>query len=353
MNALPDPEFWRGRRVLLTGHTGFKGAWAALWLSRLGANVTGLALPPETDPSLFALAGIDEYITSLMVDLRDHKAVAVAINDVRPDLVLHMAAQALVRRSLTEPVETFATNVMGTVHLLDALGRTGGCRAILVATSDKVYRNNGSGDPFEENDILGGDDPYSASKAAAELVVRAYGLSNLVGGARIATARGGNVIGGGDFSEDRIVPDVVRATRCNGNLALRHPEATRPWQHVLDCLAGYFLYLQALVGDDCVPSALNFGPDDGEPITVAALANALQDALGASKGHHYQPVASSIEKPVLALTSRAARTRLGWSDRLTGPSCIAETAGWYKAWMNGENMRLATLRQIEAYERLT
>jgi CDP-glucose 4,6-dehydratase len=353
MNPLPDPEFWRGRRVLLTGHTGFKGAWAALWLGRMGANVTGLALPAETDPSLFTLTGIDEHVTSLMVDLRDRKAVATAIDKVRPELVLHLAAQALVRRSLAEPVETFETNVMGTVHLLDALGRTGGCRAILVATSDKVYRNNGSGNPFEESDILGGDGPYSASKAATELVVRAYRLSNLVGGARVATARGGNVIGGGDFSEDRIVPDVIRAMRSGGRLTLRHPEATRPWQHVLDCLAGYLLYLQALAGDEPIPSALNFGPDGAEPTTVAALVTALQDALGAPNGHHYQPVASSIEKPALAITSRAARARLGWTDRLTGPRCIAETAGWYSAWMNGEDMRAATLRQIEAYERLT
>ncbi|MDB5463805.1 MAG: CDP-glucose 4,6-dehydratase protein [Phenylobacterium sp.] len=240
--AALDRAFWRGQRVLLTGHTGFKGSWAAVWLERLGAEVTGLALAPDQSPSLFELAGVETLTRSLVVDLRDRAAVEAALAGRSFDLVLHMAAQPIVRTAIAEPVETFATNVMGTVHLLQALRVQAALKAALAITSDKVYANAETGRAFAEGDALGGKDPYSASKAATEIAVQSFAKSYFEpAGVPLATARGGNVIGGGDFSPDRIVADIVRAARAQQPVVLRHPEATRPWQHVLDCLAGYLV----------------------------------------------------------------------------------------------------------------
>lgn len=351
MARLPDPEFWRGRRVLLTGHTGFKGSWAALWLTRLGAEVTGLALPPDTDPSLFSLAGVDGGMASHLVDLRDREAVRAVVDEARPQIVLHLAAQPLVRRSIREPVETIATNVMGTTHLLDALRRQSGIQAILVVTSDKVYANAERGLPFAEDDALGGKEPYSASKAAVELVAAAFASSYFdERGVPLATARAGNVVGGGNFSEDRIVPDLVRAALAGETLVLRHPEAVRPWQHVLDCIAGYFVYAEALAGREDVPRTLNFGPEPTEPVTVAEFTDALQAALGVAGGWRHEPVAGSVEAKHLTLDSDVARRLLGWRDRLPGRACVSAVADWYQAWMQGADMRQATLAQIADYE---
>lgn len=350
MSRLPDPDFWRGRRVLLTGHTGFKGSWAALWLKQLGAEVTGLSLPPDTDPSLFVLAGIGAEVGSHFADLRESNAVAAVVRESRPQIVLHMAAQALVRRSLRDPVETMASNVTGTVHLLEALRRQEDLETILVVTSDKVYANSERGLPFTEADPLGGKDPYSASKAAAEIVTASYATSYFTpAGIPVATARAGNVVGGGNFSEDRIVPDLVRAALARQPLVLRHPEAVRPWQHVLDCLAGYFVYAEALAGGEDVPAALNFGPEPGDPVTVAEFATAVQAALGVTDGWRHEPVPGSVEARHLTLDSGLARRLLEWEDRLPGRACVSAVAGWYGAWMNGADMRAATLAEIAEY----
>ena len=273
-----ERAFWRDRRVLLTGHTGFKGAWLALWLERLGAQVFGLALPP-TIPSPRGFPNWrPRRSRSRIGDIRDAGVVARAVQEARPQIVIHMAAQALVRRSYRAPVETFATNVMGTAHLLDSLRGAEGLQAVLVVTTDKVYRNDGNGHPFAEDDPLGGADPYSASKAAAEIVVASMATS-FFGGKGVATARAGNVIGGGDWSEDRLIPDIWRAVKAGKPLRLRNPEATRPWQHVLDPLAGYLRYAERLASGADVPKALNFGPLPGDALTVAEIADAMLAAM--------------------------------------------------------------------------
>jgi CDP-glucose 4,6-dehydratase len=347
-----DPRFWRGRRVLLTGHTGFKGGWAALWLHRLGARVTGLALPAE-HPSFHDAVRIDALVETRLLDLQDADAIVRAVGEIRPEIVLHLAAQPIIRRSLVAPVETFAVNVMGTVHLLDALRALDGVAAVLVVTSDKVYRNSEAGRPFTEDDRLGGKDPYSGSKAACEIVTESMAQSFLEPrGIRWATARGGNVVGGGDFAADRLVPDCVRAVRAARPLVLRHPEATRPWQHVLDCLAGYLAYLQGLGQGADLPTSLNFGPAPAAAIPVGALATAMLEALGAPEPWRHQPEPGSIEMKTLSIDSSRARASLGWHDRLTGAAVIAATADWYRAWHEGEDMRAFSLGQIENWEYL-
>ena len=340
--------FWRGRRVLVTGHTGFKGAWASLWLTQLGAEVTGLALHPET-PSIIALTG--GAGNSIICDLRDRSAVARYVAEASPELVLHMAAQPLVRRSYREPVETFATNVMGTAHLLDALGPIDDVRAVLIVTSDKVYDNDEAGRAFVEADRLGGHDPYAASKAAAEILAASWRRSFLAERrVRLSTARGGNVIGGGDFSEDRLVPDIVRAFRAGTPLQLRNPGATRPWQHVLDCLSGYFSFLEAMATGRDAPDSLNFGPHDpSDVMTVATVSDEMTRALGGAPQWEQDHGPSPHEMAALSIDSRVARKVLGWQGRLDARTAIRWTADWYGAWANGADMRRVTLDQIAAY----
>jgi CDP-glucose 4,6-dehydratase len=349
--AALDRGFWRGKRILLTGHTGFKGAWAAIWLSELGAEVTGLALAPDQTPSLFELAGVDRLIRSMLVDLRDEDAVAGAVGGRSFDLVLHMAAQPIVRTSIEAPVATFASNVMGTVHLLQALRAQPALKAALVVTSDKVYANAETGRAFVEGDPLGGKDPYSASKAATEIAVASFAKSYFEpAGVPLATARGGNVIGGGDFSRDRIVADIVRAARGQEAVILRHPDATRPWQHVLDCLAGYLVYLQALAVDPTTPRAMNFGPrPGGHEVTVGELASLGVEALGAQPWRH-EPDPSSIEARSLAIDAGQAGRRLGFESRLDAPAAVALTMDWYRRQANGEDALGLCRQEIADYE---
>jgi CDP-glucose 4,6-dehydratase len=349
-SPLPHPAFWSGKRVLLTGHTGFKGSWAALWLTGMGAKVTGFALAPNTKPALYDLAKVGSEMNSIIGDVRDPNAVKAAVDAADPQIVIHLAAQPLVRRSIAEPAETFATNVQGTVHLLDALRGRKSPQTVLVVTSDKVYANDDLGRAFVETDRLGGKDPYSASKAAVEIVTQAYATTYFNNGSvRVATARGGNILGGGDFSEDRLVPDIIRALNGRTRLALRHPDATRPWQHVLDCIAGYFLFVEALAVDRAVPRALNFGPNPSKSMTVAALAEAIFRALGKEPAWDHVSVAGSIEMKALALDASQARACIGWRDRLAGEMVIRWTADWYRAYAAGKDMRAATLGQIAAY----
>ncbi len=345
-----DPAFWRGKRVLLTGHTGFKGAWAAFWLHGLGAEVHGLALDAEP-VSLYRALRLDELICSHVADLRDTGAVAQVIAAARPELVLHMAAQSLVHRSMQEPDATFAINVGGTVHLLDALRLAPNLNAVLVITSDKVYLDLGDGRAHVEGDRLGGRDPYSASKAACEIATAAMAQSFLQPlGVRVATARGGNVIGGGDFAPWRLVPDTVRAARSGMPLVLRNPDSTRPWQYVLDCLCGYFAYLAALASDAVVPSSLNFGPGDGRHATAAELAAGIQRALGVTQGWAHEPDPETRETHALAIDSTAARRILSWRDRASGAGMIAATAAWYAAWSEGADMRRVSQQQMAHYQ---
>lgn len=347
----PDPGFWSGKHVLLTGHSGFKGAWAAIWLARMGARVTGLALPPEDGPNLFALARVAERIDGHVVDLRDRAAVAAALARRDYDVVLHMAAQALVRESIRDPIATFATNVMGTAHLLDALRRQQALQALLVITSDKVYSNAETGRAFVEGDALGGKDPYSASKAATEIVTASFARSFFAqDGTKVATARGGNVIGGGDFSRDRIVADIVRAALAQEETVLRHPEATRPWQHVLDCVAGYLVYAERLASDPNTPASLNFGPRSGAPtMTVGDLASHAVAALGAKNWRH-EPDPASIEALALGIDTSLARDVLGFESRLDAPVAVDWTMEWYRRWVDGGDALALCEDQISRYE---
>lgn len=348
--AGPRAAFWRGKRVLITGHTGFKGAWAVIWLREMGAEVSGFALPPETGPNLFAAARLADRMDSDFVDLRDGDAVSAALKRFEPQIILHLGAQALVRRSYREPAATFATNVQGTANLLDAARSLPGLQAVLVVTSDKVYENDGSGGPFPETARLGGHDPYSASKAAAEIVVASYRQAFFdAAGVRLATARGGNVIGGGDFSEDRIVPDVWRAHRAGAPVVLRYPHATRPWQHVLDCLSGYLTYVEALVERRTVVTAMNFGPQEKTGVPVSLLVSQMQSAIDSAQGWRLADGPQPPEMPALGLNCDLALSALNWRAKLTAQECVALTAAWYKAYAQGRDVFDVTREQVNAY----
>ncbi len=347
---LPDPGFWAGQRVLLTGHTGFKGSWAALWLEQMGAIVHGLALAPDHVPDLHSRLTPFKAHHSLILDITDAAAVRDAVEHTRPSLVLHMAAQPLVRAAYADPARTFATNVQGTVNLLEALVSAPDLKAALIVTTDKVYRNTGEGRRFTEGDPLGGDDPYSASKAGTELVTAAYAHSRL-GHLPLATARGGNVIGGGDWSTDRLIPDVWRALHAGQPLQLRYPAATRPWQHVLDCLSGYFCFLETLAAEPNAPRALNFGPAaEDPPLPVATVADAMSSALGLPTPWQQAPGLHPPEAPALALDSSAAATHLGWQPRLTGAQALQWTADWYRGFDAGTPARDLCRAQLAAYQ---
>lgn len=339
--------------MLLTGHTGFKGSWLAFWLHHLGAEVTGISHAPS-ERGLFRMLRLDDLVQTHVVDLRDAPAVAGAVAEAQPELVLHLTAQTSVQRSLIDPAESFAINVLGTVHLLDALRAVPTLKAVLVVTTDKVYADIPDGKARREGDRLGGDDPYAASKAACELATAALAQSFLApNGVAVATARAGNVIGGGDFAPGRLVPDVVNAARSGQKLTLCSPDARRPWQHVLDCLSGYLTYAAALATDPTTPLALNFGPRTDAGPTVGEIANAMLEALGAPDAWTYVPLPEVHETHVLSLDSTPARRTLGWTDRLPGPRMIAETAAWYRAWARNADLRAVTLQQITGYEALS
>lgn len=346
-----DPSFWRGRRVLVTGHTGFKGSWLCAWLLRLEARVCGLALAPVSEPNLFSLLRLDGAIDSHLVDLLDVDAVRRTISATTPEVVVHMAAQPLVHYSLAFPRTTIETNVTGLVNLLDVLRNREQSPAIVCVTSDKVYAEGTADRAFVESDPLGGDDPYSASKACAEIVAAAYRASygpHL----RLCTARAGNVIGGGDWSQNRLVPDVIRAMECGYTPVLRNPRSTRPWQHVLDALQGYLLLAQGMArGDRSMETAWNFGPDESKLPTVEEVALRVmrvfgKDAWNAGSGN-------PIERATLRVDASKARERLGWRSRLPIDDAILWTATWYARHAAGEPVDRLVAEQIDAYEALT
>ncbi len=347
-------NFWSGRKVFLTGHTGFKGSWAVLLLKELGADVTGFSLAPPTSPGLFDLANVDSDCHGICGDIRDREHLATAIADAQPEIVLHMAAQPLVRESYVTPVETYATNVMGTVHLLEACRKTPGVQAIVVITTDKCYQNNGWVWGYRENDRLGGADPYSNSKAACELVVEAYRHSFFNGSnekesTRIASARAGNVIGGGDFAADRLIPDAIRAFMAQRPLEIRNPLAIRPWQHVLEPLAGYLLLAERLCAGPDFAEGWNFGPRTEESAPVEQVIDLLtaQWGNGASwvQDHGYHP----YEAATLKLDCTKARIELGWEPIFALEEAIRITGDWYLAYQRGDDMRRFTLDQIRNY----
>ena len=344
-------EFWRQRRVFLTGHTGFKGAWLALWLREMGASVTGYALAPHTSPNLFTLLG--PQVRSIIGDVRDSKALSAAMHEADPQIVIHMAAQALVRESYRDPVATFAINVMGTAHLLEACRRLPALQCCVVVTSDKVYENSGAAAAFDERDRLGGHDPYSNSKACTELVTGSFRDSFFEHGPPLATARAGNVIGGGDWSADRLIPDCVRALQAGSSVSLRYPDAIRPWQHVLEPLSGYLRLAQALVETpETAPRAVNFGPNPASFCTVHEVVDAFSARFGGKPGWQRDAGAHPQEAKVLTLSSTLAQRSLGWQPALDVEASLAWTADWYRAHTAGEDMLTFSRTQISRYRTL-
>ena len=352
-----DRGFWAGRRVFMTGHTGFKGSWALAMLAELGAEVTGFALAPPTTPCLFDL--IDgpslcrEGQGDLRGDIRDADALARAVADARPEIVLHMAAQPLVRESYVTPVATYATNVMGTVHLLEACRLAPGVRAIVVVTTDKCYENHGWVWGYRENDRLGGADPYSNSKAACELVVDAYRRSffSADSGTRLqlGSARAGNVIGGGDFAADRLIPDAVRAFAAGESLAIRNPLAVRPWQHVLEPLAGYLQLARRLHETRSAAEGWNFGPPTEESASVATVAGMVAARWGGAAGWKQDEGFHPHEAATLKLDSTKARLELGWTPAFDLQRAVDATTDWYLAHRDGADMRAFTFAQVRDY----
>jgi CDP-glucose 4,6-dehydratase len=350
----PERGFWAGRRVLVTGHTGFKGAWLCMWLEKLGARVQGLALAPDTAPNLFDLSGLAGRVESRLVDIRDFQATRAAVASAAPEIVFHLAAQSLVRRSYADPVDTYAVNVMGTVHLLQALRECSEVRAVVNVTSDKCYDNREWPWAYRETDALGGYDPYSSSKACAEIVSAAW-RSSFANAAALATARAGNVIGGGDWAQDRLIPDFVRAVSAGTRLSVRNPSAVRPWQHVLEPLAGYLILAQRLMQDaNQGAAAWNFAPFDHESATVAQIAQRVVELWGGDAAWVTEASAPRVhEAHYLRVDASKARAVLGWRPRLSLDQALLWTVEWYRRQHAGEDARTLTLSQIEAYTELS
>lgn len=334
--TIASPHFWRGRNVLLTGHTGFKGAWMALWLSKMGAKITGVSLPPASTPNLFTLANIADLSNSHFVDIRDANAVSTIVNKAQPEIVLHLAAQALVRPGYKDPLATFATNVMGTANVLNSLRGVASVKAVVAVTTDKVYKNLEHVYPYRETDVLGGYDPYSASKAASEIIISSYRDSYLAEqGVAVASGRAGNVIGGGDWSVDRLVPDAIRAWNSNLPLEIRRPNAVRPWQHVLEPLNGYLVLAEKLYTDISLAGPYNFGPQTHEAATVRKVIELANQVYGCGSVTWGDGTSGLHEAGLLALEIAKARAVLGVSPRWSLSETVQRTMEWYKQQSNG------------------
>jgi CDP-glucose 4,6-dehydratase len=347
----PDPSFWRGLRVLVTGHTGFKGSWLATWLRLLGADVCGYALEPPTEPSLFELARVAEGIRSRTGDVRELDALAALVERERPEVVLHLAAQSVVRASYDDPLTTLQTNVLGVANVLEAVRRHPCARAVVVITSDKCYENREWFWAYREDDELGGHDPYSASKACAEIVARSFRLSFLGElGVPVATTRAGNVIGGGDWTPDQLVPDVVRALLRGARPQIRSPSATRPWQHVLEPLSGYLALAERLARDGAsFAEAWNFGPPDADAKPVSWMVERIGRLWGDAEGWVQQPGDHPYESTYLKLDASKAHARLGWRPRLTVERALEWVVEWYHGYRDGVDLRGLTEAQIARY----
>lgn len=345
-----DPGFWLGRRVFLTGHTGFKGSWMALLLRSFGAEVFGFSLPPESEHGLFNIAGVQNDVHHRIGDIRDLADLRSALAEAKPDVVIHMAAQALVRLSYDEPVETYATNVMGTVNLLEAARTVAGVKAIVVVTSDKCYENTGQLRGYVETDPMGGYDPYSSSKGCAEIVTAAYQRSFYQAETMppVATARAGNVIGGGDWARDRLVPDIMRSFMADEVGRIRNPAAIRPWQHVLDPIIGYLTLVQRLVqGGRQFAEGWNFGPHADSEVPVSVLVQKLAGHWGADARWGLDEGDNPHEAAYLKLDCNKARTRLHWNPVIDFDQALRLSSDWYRAFHQGADMRAVTLQQIK------
>lgn len=351
MENLVSPAFWRGRRVLVTGHTGFKGGWLSLWLQSMGADVCGFALPPATAPAFFHVADVARGMRSVLGDVRDHEKLRQTLAAARPEIVLHLAAQPLVPCSYAEPVETFSTNVMGTVNLLEACRYQPELKAVVVVSSDKCYENQEQLWGYRETDPMGGHDPYSASKGCTEVVVASYRRSFLAArGVALASARAGNVIGGGDWTPSRLVPDVLAAFAREEAVVLRNPDAIRPWQHVLEPLAGYLLLAQRLFEyGEAFAEGWNFGPDEADARTVAWIVDTLAAGWGGNAAWRASDEPRIHEAHILKLDCTKARVRLGWRPRWQAEDAVTRSLAWYQAWRAGADMHRYTLDEISAF----
>ncbi|MGY5956331.1 CDP-glucose 4,6-dehydratase [Kosakonia sp. BK9b] len=351
-----DASFWKGKRVFITGHTGFKGSWLTLWLQSMGAVLKGYSLNPPTEPSLYDSAGVEKLIDSTIGDIRNYDQLSAAINEFKPEIVFHMAAQPLVRLSYDEPVETYSTNVMGTVHLLEAVKRVGGVKAVVNITSDKCYDNREWVWGYREHEAMGGYDPYSNSKGCAELVASAYRNSFFnekdyeKHGVALASVRAGNVIGGGDWAKDRLIPDILRSFEKQQTVIIRNPHAIRPWQHVLEPLSGYITIAQRLYNEGpAFAEGWNFGPreDDAKPVQfiVETMVNIWgDDAAWLLDGNEHPH-----EAHYLKLDCSKARMRLGWQPRWDLVETLERIVKWHKAWIAGEDMLMRTRKEISEY----
>ena len=347
------PDIWKGRRVFVTGHTGFKGGWLCLWLNRMGAHVSGLSLPAPTDPSLFEQTRLAEIVDHHIGDVRDERVVLDAIAAARPEIVFHLAAQPLVRYSYDNPVETYATNVMGTVHVLEACRKVDSVKSAICVTTDKCYENREWIWPYREEDPMGGHDPYSSSKGAAELAIASYRRS-YPGALRIASVRAGNVIGGGDWAGDRLIPDILRALIAETRPMIRNPASVRPWQHVLEALSGYLTVGERLLaGDDNAATAWNFGPSEDDTRPVGWIVERMLERWGGDIGGDWgwdQPNAPQPHEAVLLrLDSSKARGLLGWKPQLDLNQSLTMIVDWYRLVASGADARVMTLTQIDHY----
>lgn len=353
-------DFWKGRSVLITGNTGFKGTWLSFWLTHMGANVTGMSLPPDKDPGHSALSIANALVKTEFVDIRDADAVRAGFDAVRPNIVFHMAAQALVRPSYQDPVGTYATNVMGTVHVLEAIRQQGATEALVVVTSDKCYENREWHWAYREDEAMGGYDPYSSSKGCAELVASAYRRSFFTPAdgshrvCRIGSARAGNVIGGGDWSVDRLVPDMIRSLSDGTSIEIRSPGSVRPWQHVLEPLSGYIRLAECLVSPQggSYAEGWNFGPAEEDCRPVSYLVERVTKAWGEGARWHLSEKPQPHEAHFLKVDSSKSRARLDWNRRMSLDRALEWTVEWYRRQRAGEEAQRLTLEQIERYEQL-
>jgi CDP-glucose 4,6-dehydratase len=350
------PEFWKDKNVLITGHTGFKGSWLSLWLQSLGANVSGYALPAFTQPSLFEAANVADGMHSVEGDVRDLDGLKKLVQARRPEIVVHMAARALVRYSYDNPVETYSTNVMGTVNLFEAVRHSDCVRVVLSITSDKCYDNKEWVWAYRENEAMGGHDPYSSSKGCAELVTAAYRKSYFSNGQNecvVGSARAGNVIGGGDWAADRLIPDIIRAIMEASPVIIRSPDAIRPWQHVLEPLSGYMTLAENLWehGQEYA-DGWNFGPAEQGAMPVLWIVRKMIEAWGDGASYELDAEPQLHEAAYLKLDSSKARSQLGWEPKLDLSQALEWLTDWYKAFQEGDDMRAYTLAQIKAYQNL-
>lgn len=345
-----SPQFWNGKRVLLTGHSGFKGAWMALWLHHMGANVCGISLPPQSNPSLFTLAKVGDLIESHFCDIRDADAISRKIKNAKPEIVFHLAAQALVKQSYKDPLATFSTNVMGTANLLNTLRNLSSVKSVVIVTTDKVYKNLEHSYPYRETDTLGGYDPYSASKAASEIVISSFADSYLKAqGIGVASARAGNVIGGGDWSEDRLIPDAIRAWKNSMPLEIRRPNSVRPWQHVLEPVNSYLVLAEKLYLDASLAGAYNFGPLDQEAATVRNVIELACQIYGSGEVVWDNSNQGPHEAKLLRLDISKARAVLNISPRWGLHETVKRTINWYQLQAANQDVQILCQEDILAF----